>query len=66
MLVTDDAVLKDIRFTNDVDLEIKLAGIAAWERLTHRLAAKGFKITGEKASAQRAADPDWQRLQAAQ
>ena len=47
MLVTDDAVLEDIRFTDDVDLVIELAGIAAWERLTHRLAAKGFKITGE-------------------
>lgn len=47
MLVSDDAVLEDIRFTDDVDLVIELAGIAAWERLTHRLAAKGFKITGE-------------------
>jgi hypothetical protein len=47
MLVTDDAVLEDIRFTDDVDLVIELAGIAAWERLTHRLAAKGFRITGE-------------------
>ncbi|TLX69521.1 hypothetical protein FAS41_30750, partial [Pseudomonas nicosulfuronedens] len=26
---------------------IELAGIAAWEKLTHRLAQKGFKITGE-------------------
>lgn len=47
MLVSDDAVLEDIRFTDDVDLVIELAGIAAWERLTHRLAAKGFKITGD-------------------
>lgn len=47
MLVTDDAVLDDIRLTLDVDLVIELAGIAAWERLTHRLAAKNFKITGE-------------------
>ncbi len=49
MLVTDDAVLDDIRFTEDVDLVIELAGIAAWEKLTQRLAAKGFKITGEDA-----------------
>lgn len=47
MLVTDAAVLDDIRFTDDVDLVIELAGIPAWERLTQRLAAKGFKITGE-------------------
>ena len=47
MLVTDAAVLDDIRFTDDVDLVIELAGISAWERLTHRLAAKGFRITGE-------------------
>jgi hypothetical protein len=47
MLVTDEAVLDDIRFTDDVDLVIELAGIPAWEKLTQRLAAKGFKITGE-------------------
>ncbi|KAA3533003.1 hypothetical protein FOM00_27470 [Pseudomonas sp. ST1] len=47
MLVTDSAVLDDIRFTDDVDLVIELAGISAWEKLTQRLAAKGFKITGE-------------------
>lgn len=47
MLVSDSAVLDDIRFTDDVDLVIELAGISAWERLTVRLAAKGFKITGE-------------------
>jgi hypothetical protein len=47
MLVTDAAVLDDIRFTDDVDLVIELAGIPAWEKLTQRLAAKGFKITGE-------------------
>jgi predicted nucleotidyltransferase len=47
MLVTDTAVLDDIRFTDDVDLVIELAGISAWKKLTERLAAKGFKITGE-------------------
>lgn len=47
MLVTDTAVLDDIRFTDDVDLVIELAGISAWEKLTVRLAAKGFRITGE-------------------
>ncbi|MGF6592609.1 hypothetical protein [Pseudomonas sp. 2835] len=47
MLVTDSAVLDDIRFTDDVDLVIELAGISAWEKLTMRLAAKGFKITGD-------------------
>jgi predicted nucleotidyltransferase len=47
MLVTDTAVLDDIRFTDDVDLVIELAGISAWNHLTERLAAKGFKITGE-------------------
>ncbi|MFJ2323853.1 hypothetical protein [Pseudomonas sp. NPDC087817] len=47
MLVTDTAVLDDIRFTDDVDLVIELAGISAWNQLTERLATKGFKITGE-------------------
>lgn len=47
MLVTDDAVLDDVRFTDDVDLVIELAGISAWQSLTERLAAKGFKITGQ-------------------
>lgn len=47
MLVTDAAVLDDIRFTDDVDLVIELAGISAWQHLTERLAAKNFKITGE-------------------
>lgn len=47
MLVTDAVVLDDIRFTDDVDLVIELAGISAWQRLTERLAAKNFKITGE-------------------
>ncbi|WP_232428469.1 hypothetical protein [Pseudomonas syringae] len=47
MLVTDAAVLDDIRFTDDVDLVIELAGISAWHHLTERLAAKNFKITGE-------------------
>lgn len=47
MLVTDTAVLDDIRFTDDVDLVIELAGISAWNQLTERLAVKGFKITGE-------------------
>ena len=47
MLVTDNAVLDDIRFTDDVDLVIEIAGIYAWEKLTVRLAEKGFKITGE-------------------
>ena len=41
MLVTDTAVLDDIRFTDDVDLVIELAGISAWNQLTERLAAKG-------------------------
>lgn len=47
MLVTDAAVLDDIRFTDDVDLVIELAGISAWQHLIERLAAKNFKITGE-------------------
>lgn len=47
MLVTDVVVLDDIRFTDDVDLVIELAGISEWQRLTERLAAKNFKITGE-------------------
>lgn len=47
MLVTDTAVLDDIRFTDDVDLVIELAGISAWQQLIERLAAKNFKITGE-------------------
>lgn len=47
MLCSDMAVMDDIRFTDDVDLIIELAGIAAWQRLTERLALKGFKITGE-------------------
>ncbi|MFJ4196428.1 hypothetical protein [Pseudomonas sp. NPDC089534] len=47
MLVTDAFVLDDIRFTDDVDLVIELAGISAWQQLTERLAAKNFKITGE-------------------
>ncbi|UVK99825.1 hypothetical protein [Pseudomonas sp. B21-048] len=47
MLVTDTAVLDDIRFTDDVDLVIELAGISAWQHLTERLATKHFKITGE-------------------
>ncbi|KJZ38067.1 hypothetical protein [Pseudomonas fluorescens] len=47
MLVTDTAVLDDIRFTDDVDLVIELAGISAWQHLIERLAAKNFKITGE-------------------
>jgi predicted nucleotidyltransferase len=40
-------VLDDIRFTDDVDLVIELAGISAWQHLIERLAAKDFKITGE-------------------
>lgn len=47
MLVTDAVVLDDIRFTDDVDLVIELAGIGAWQQLTERLAARNFKITGE-------------------
>jgi predicted nucleotidyltransferase len=47
MLVTDTAVLDDIRFTDDVDLVIELAGISAWQHLIERLATKDFKITGE-------------------
>lgn len=47
LLVTDAAVLDDIRFTDDVDLVIELAGISAWQCLTERLATKGFKITGQ-------------------
>jgi hypothetical protein len=47
MLVTDAAVLDDIRFTDDVDLVIELAGISAWQHLIERLATKNFKITGE-------------------
>jgi hypothetical protein len=47
MLVTDVVVLDDIRFTDDVDLVIELAGISEWQRLTERLAARNFKITGE-------------------
>jgi hypothetical protein len=47
LLCTDDAVLDDIRYTEDVDLVIELAGIADWQELTERLATKGFKITRE-------------------
>ena len=47
MLVTDPVVLDDIRFTDDVDLVIELAGISAWQQLTERLSARNFKITGE-------------------
>ena len=50
MLVTDTAVMDDIRFTDDVDLVIELAGVSAWQRLTERLAAKKFKITGKTRS----------------
>jgi hypothetical protein len=47
LLCTDDAVLDDIRYTEDVDLVIELAGIADWKHLTERLSAQGFKITSE-------------------
>jgi hypothetical protein len=47
LLVTDDAVMDDIRFTDDVDLVVELAGITDWHRLVERLALRGFKITGE-------------------
>lgn len=47
MLVTDGPVFQDIRFTDDVDLVVELAGISAWQSLIERLAAKNFKITGE-------------------
>lgn len=47
LLCTDEVVLDDIRSTDDVDLVIELGGIADWQRLTERLAAKGFKIDAE-------------------
>lgn len=47
LLCTDNIVLDDIRSTDDVDLVIELGGIADWQRLTERLADKGFKITAE-------------------
>lgn len=47
MLVTDNAAMDDIRFTDDVDVVVELAGISEWQSLTRRLAARGFKITGE-------------------
>lgn len=47
LLCTDDVVLDDIRYTDDVDLVIELGGTADWQRLTERLASKGFKITQE-------------------
>lgn len=47
LLCTDDAVIDDIRYTDDVDLVIELGGIADWQRLTEKLAARGFKITSE-------------------
>ncbi|MGR6656435.1 hypothetical protein [Pseudomonas mosselii] len=47
MLVTDPVIINDIRYTEDVDLVIELAGIVQWTRLTERLAAKNIKITGE-------------------
>lgn len=47
MLVTDNTVMEDIRFTDDVDLVIELAGITDWHRLIERLATRGFKITGQ-------------------
>ncbi|UFH49921.1 hypothetical protein LN139_00575 [Pseudomonas sp. KNUC1026] len=39
--------MDDIRSTDDVDLVIELGGIADWQKLTERLARKGFKITPE-------------------
>lgn len=47
LLCTDTNVLDDTRSTDDVDLVIELAGIADWNKLTVRLAEKGFKITAE-------------------
>ena len=47
MLVTDPVIIDDIRYTEDVDLVIELAGIVQWARLTERLAAKNIKLTGE-------------------
>lgn len=47
LLCTDKNVLDDIRSTDDVDLVIELGGIADWQKLTVRLAEKGFKITAE-------------------
>jgi len=47
LLCTDELVLDDIRSTDDVDLVIELGGIADWQRLTERLATKGFKISAE-------------------
>ncbi|MDR6928986.1 hypothetical protein J2Y56_005058 [Pseudomonas sp. BE134] len=44
MLVTDAAVLDDIRFTDDVDLVIELAGISAWQHLIERWRRRTSKL----------------------
>ncbi len=43
LLITDEVVLEDIRFTDDVDLVIQLAGMAQWVRLSAKLRELGFK-----------------------
>jgi predicted nucleotidyltransferase len=43
LLVSDDVVLDDIRFTDDVDLVVELTGIAKWHSFEQTLRGKGFK-----------------------
>ncbi|MGP0011532.1 MULTISPECIES: hypothetical protein [Pseudomonas] len=42
LLVTDEVTLEDLRFTDDVDLVVQLAGYAGWPRLMEQLRSRGF------------------------
>ncbi|VVN77146.1 nucleotidyl transferase AbiEii/AbiGii toxin family protein [Pseudomonas fluorescens] len=42
LLVTDEVTLEDLRFTDDVDLVVHLAGYAGWPRLMEQLRQRGF------------------------
>jgi len=47
LLVTDEATLQDIRYTQDVDMIVDVASFGAWTRWQQELVRRGFRSSPE-------------------
>lgn len=47
LLLTDELSREEVRYTDDVDLVIHLAGYVQWQKLVERLRQKGFKQSSQ-------------------
>lgn len=48
LLLTDEFSREEVRYTDDVDLVVQLAGYSQWQKLIEQLQGKGFRISADE------------------